>query len=149
MSEQTKREIIENWLEIGFTQPAEKISEIFYFDKRDYEFFSILVSDYFLFDENLEIARDVTSNYPESILILLTNRIKRIENKDKSIIALPRLGKLNDEINKNISEEIDTFLNLNSINIDATSIWEIDETGSVTIDLKNYKKQKSWWKFWK
>ena len=149
MSEQTKREIIENWLEIGFTQPAEKISEIFYFDKRDHEFFSILVSDYFLFDENLEIARDVTSNYPESILILLTNRIKRIENKDKSIIALPRLGKLNDEINKNISEEIDTFLNLNSINIDATSIWEIDETGSVTIDLKNYKKQNSWWKFWK
>ncbi|WP_264565775.1 hypothetical protein [Flavobacterium sp. N3904] len=148
MSEQTKREIIENWLEIGFTQPAEKISEIFYFDKRDYEFFSILVSDYFLFDENLEIARDVTSNYPESILILLINRIKRIENKDKSIIALPRFGKLNGEVDKNISEEIDTFLNLNSINIDSTSIWEIDETGSVTINLKNYKKQKSWWKFW-
>lgn len=149
MSELTKKQIVENWLKIGFNQPAERFSEIFYFDKRDNEFFSILVSDYFLFNENLEIDENVTSNYSERILIVLTDRVNRIENNDKSIVALPRFGNLNGESDKNISEEINKFLNLNSIDIDQTSIWEVDETGTVTIDLRKDKKQKSWWRFWK
>ena len=84
MKLQTKQEQIENWLRIGFTQPIGKISEVFYYDKRDNQFFSILVSDYFNFDENYKIPNNVTSSYPKNILLILADRMQRIENNDKS-----------------------------------------------------------------
>ncbi len=37
--EQTVEERIYNWLKIGFLQPRERISELFYYDKRDNQFF--------------------------------------------------------------------------------------------------------------
>lgn len=146
----TKREQIENWLVIGFTQPLEKISEVFYYDKLDNQFFSILFSDYFHFDENYEVPKNSTSSYSKNILLLLADRMRRIENNDNSIIELPRLGELteNNDI-ENLSEKIDSFINLNAINIDISSVWEIDQTGSITIDLRDEKKKKVWWKFWK
>lgn len=57
----TKQEQIYNWLTTGLQQPADRLSEIFYYDKRDKEFFSILVTDYFMFDENLNIAKNTTT----------------------------------------------------------------------------------------
>lgn len=147
MEYQTKREQIENWLEIGFTQPIDKISEEFYYDKRDNQFFSILISDYFHFDENYKVPENVTSGYSKNILLLLADRMQRIENNDTSILVLPRLGKLNENDGSgNLSEIIDRFIHQNAINIDRSSVWEIDEDGSVTIDLK---KKRAWWKFWK
>lgn len=150
MELQTKREQIENWLVIGFTQPIEKISEVFYYDKRDNLFFSILISDYFHFDENYKVPENATSSYSKNILLLLADRMKRIENNDKSIIALPRFGELTEKNDmENISERIDSFINLNAISIDNSSVWEIDEIGSVTFDLRDEKRKKVWWKFWK
>ena len=88
----TKQEQIYNWLTTGLQQPADLLSEIFYYDKRDNEFFSILVTDYIIFDENLNVAKDTTTTYTKENLEILIERIRRIENKDISIISLPRFG---------------------------------------------------------
>lgn len=78
----SRQEQIYNWLTTGLQQPSDRFSEIFYYDKRDNEFFSILVTDYFMFDENLNIAKDTTTTYTKENLETLIDRIRRIENKD-------------------------------------------------------------------
>jgi len=147
----TKQEQIYNWLTTGLQQPAARLSEIFYYDKRDNEFFSILVTDYFMFDENLNVAENTTTTYSKEDLETLIDRIRRIENKDVSIISLPRLGNSqNTADTESISMEIDSFLNLNSINIETATIWEVEESGTITIDLKNeLLTKKHWLKRWK
>jgi hypothetical protein len=152
--EETFEERIYNWLKIGLLHPSERISESFYFDKRDNEFFSILIVDYFHFDENFNIPKNTTSSYPENTLKILADRIRRIENDDISIISLPRTNKGENTSDEYINQKIETFLNLNSINIKTVSIWDIDTVGSVTINLKGNIESKSrsdkkkWWKFW-
>ncbi len=69
----TKEEQIYNWLSIGFQQPADQLSEIFYYDKRDNEFFSVFVTDYFMFDENLNVAENTTTTYTKENLETLIN----------------------------------------------------------------------------
>jgi hypothetical protein len=149
----TKQEQIYNWLTTGLQQPADRFSEIFYYDKRDNEFFSILVTDYFMFDENLNVAKDTTTTYTKKNLEILTDRIRRIENKDVSIISLPRLGNsANVDNTEFISQQVESFLNLNYINIEIATIWEVEESGTITIDLKNEREplnKKPWWKVWK
>ncbi|MFD1605888.1 hypothetical protein ACFSJW_04730 [Flavobacterium artemisiae] len=155
MDEITKEEQIENWLKIGFSQPEERLYEIFYFDKRDNQFFSILVSDYFHFDEDYTIPKNAVSTYSKDILVVLAERMKRIENDDKSIISLSRAKKDENLTDEYLNQKMETFLNLNSIDITTATIWEVDEIGSVTFNLRddeseaNVSKQKSWWKFWK
>lgn len=155
--EQTLEERIYNWLKIGFLQPSERISELFYYDKRDNQFFSILITDYFHFDENYNVPKNATSSYPENILELLADRMKRIENDDKSIIPLSRTNKEENTDDDYLDQKIETFLNLNSINIKTATIWDVDSIGSITIDLtanneteENQKiEKKNWWEFWK
>jgi hypothetical protein len=149
----TKQEQIHNWLTTGLQQPADRLSEIFYYDKRDNEFFSILVTDYLMFDENLNIAKDTTTTYTKENLETLIDRIKRIESKDVTIISLPRLGNsANVDDTEFISQQAESFLNLNSINIETAKIWEVEENGTITIDLKNESEpitKNQWWKIWK
>ena len=148
----TKQEQIFNWLTVGLHQPTDRLSEIFYYDKRDKEFFSILVTDYLMFDENLNIAKDTTANYTKENLEILIDRIRRIENKDVSIISLPRLGNSTNADNMEfISQQAESFLNLNSINIETATIWEVEKSGTITITLKNEcePSKKPWWKVWK
>ncbi|GGA86304.1 hypothetical protein GCM10008015_28760 [Flavobacterium palustre] len=149
----TRQEQIYNWLTTGLQQPTDRFSEIFYYDKRDNEFFSILVTDYFMFDENLNIAKDITTTYSKENLETLIDRIRRIENKDVAIISLPRLGNSpNTADTEFISQQTESFLNLNSINIETATIWEVEESGTITIDLKNEREsliKKPWWKVWK
>lgn len=149
----SRQEQIYNWLTTGLQQPADRFSEIFYYDKRDNEFFSILVTDYFMFDENLNVAENTTTTYSKENLETLIDRIRRIENKDVSIISLPRLGNYQNTADTEfISLQIDSFLNLNSINIETATIWEVEESGTITIDLKNEGEpvtKKPWWKVWK
>jgi hypothetical protein len=144
----TKQEKINNWLTTGLQQPADKLSEIFYYDKRDNEFFSILVTDYFMFDENLNLEKDTTTTYSKDNLETLIDRIRRIENKDITIISLPRHdNSINADNIQFISKQVESFLYLNSINIDTATIWEIEEIVSITIDLKNEREleiKKNW-----
>jgi hypothetical protein len=145
MNEESYNEQIENWLKIGLSQSPDKISETFYFDKRDNQFFSILITDYFLFDEGFKINKNTSSNYSDVNLKLLIDRLKRIENDSNSIIVLPRFGEI---IEEDLISKMDSFLNLNAINLESTSLWEVEELGDITIDLTN-KKKKHWWQFWK
>ena len=134
----SKQEQIYNWLTTGLQQPSERLSEIFYYDKRDNQFFSIFVTDYFIFDENLNVAKATTTNYTKEDLEILIDRIRRIENKDVAIISLPRLNNSTSVENPElISQHVENFLLLNSINIETATIWEVEENGTITIDLKN------------
>ncbi|KIX22635.1 hypothetical protein SY27_02065 [Flavobacterium sp. 316] len=137
----TYQEQVQNWLQIAFSQSNEKFSEMFYYDIKNKQFFSILVTDYFHFDENFNIPKNTKSTYSNEILKLLKERILKIENNAPDIIPIPRLG------NKtlNFNEEISDFLDRNTITIESTSIWDIDEIGNVTINLSSRK----WWEFWK
>jgi hypothetical protein len=127
----TTQEQIYNWLITGLQQSPVKFTEVFYYDKRDKQFFSILMTDYFLFDQNGEIAQDVSCTYSKTTLLLLTDRIRRI-NIDPQIIAIPRLG----DTDEDYLQHADSFLNLNSINIDNSTIWDVEESGSITLNLK-------------
>lgn len=137
----TYHEQVQNWLQIAFSHSNEKFSEIFYYDIMNKQFFSILITDYFHFDENFNIPKNTKSSYSNEILKLLKERILKIENNAPDIIPIPRLG--NNILNLN--EEISGFLKRNKITIESTTIWEIDEKGNVTINLSNRK----WWKLWK
>ncbi len=131
-----RKEQIYNWLTAGLQQPDSSYSEMFYYDKRDNEFFSILVTDYLMFDKNLNIAKDTTTNYTNNNLEILVDRIKRIENKDVTIISLPRLGNsVNADNTEFIYQQTENFLKLNSIDIQTVKIWEVEENGTITIDL--------------
>jgi len=141
----TKQEQINNWLKIGFGQSENRLSEVFYYDKRDHEFFSILLTDYFILDDNLNIEEGVTTNYSKQNLETLVERIKRIESKNESIIPLPRLGAGTTE--EFISQQIEDFLTLNSINMETLSLCEVEEDGTITFKIEPDLK-KSWWKFW-
>lgn len=183
-----------NWLRIALSQSPNLLSESFYYDKENQEFFSILITDYFMFDEKLEIDKSVTTSYSEENLKKIVKKIKRIENNDKSIIAIPRLTnqkrkaildnfieslpinltaekqRLKEEYyfpdntslkNLNIfdkhfeiegeesiiekwtnfkenvlSIEAETFLNINAIPIHSTKIWDVEESGDITISIK-------------
>jgi len=127
----TIHEQIYNWLITGLQQSPVRFSEVFYYDKRDKQFFSILMTDYFLFDGNGELAKDASSTYSDATLLLLTDRIRRI-NIDPQIIAIPRLGDSDDDY----LQQADSFLNLNAINIDESTIWDVEESGSITLNLK-------------
>lgn len=200
-----------NWLTIGFEQPTGSLTENFYYDKRENEFFSIMAVDYFMLDEEMNVSNNVTTNYSKTQENSLVDRMKRIENNDPSIISIPRVSlddrknfmqrfvdtlsdqKLITILNKRIQnqdyrtnfdfyfgdeadeltkqkweevknnfllQQVDTFLNLNNITVDNSTLWIIDSEGSISIDLTEDKKTKSlpmidepqtkkpWWKFW-
>ena len=127
----TIQDQIYNWLVTGLQLSPTRFSEVFYYDKRDKQFFSILMTDYFLFDKNGDLAKDTSSSYSENTLKLLTDRIRRV-NIDNSIIALPRLGDGDDDY----LQKAETFLNLNSINIDESTIWDVEESGSISFKIE-------------
>ena len=200
-----------NWLTIGFEQSTGSLTENFYYDKRDKEFFSIMAVDYFMLDEKMNVASNVTTNYSKTQENSLVDRMKRIENNDPSIILIPRVslderknfmrkfvdtlsdqkliailnqriqnqdyrtkfdfyfGNEADELTKQrweeakgnfLRQQVDTFLNLNNINVDNSTLWIVDSKGLISMDLTKDKKtkplpiisefqiKKPWWKFW-
>ncbi len=88
------------------------------------------MTDYFLFEADGELAKDATSTYSAGTLKLLKDRVGRI-NIDTDIIALPRLGDTEDDY----LPQADSFLNLNAINVDEATIWEVEESGSITLKI--------------
>jgi hypothetical protein len=81
---------IYDWLQTAFTEPVNRINESYFFDKRDHQFYSVFITDYFLIDPHEQ------NDYPDSPysteeLALLSERINRQENNVPSILDLPRL----------------------------------------------------------
>jgi hypothetical protein len=128
----TDKETIIDWLRIGLQQPEDWVSEIFYFDKRDNQFFSVLITDYFLFDSELNLAKNTTSGYSEKSLKILRDRIIRIDKNDLSILAIPRVGQ---KTELEIQEQIKSFLEINSIDLGIVTIWETDDEATITIKI--------------
>lgn len=125
----TRQEQINNWLTSAFTSGSTKMSEFFYYDRRDNQFFSILQMDHFIVDEKFEVAKDVSVSYSADTIKLLTDRMKRIDSEHSDILSIP----LADE-NGSVQEQIDTFLNLNSIDIDTATIWDTEDP-SITFQV--------------
>jgi hypothetical protein len=128
----TLQQQIYNWLTTGLQQSPTRFSEVFYYDRRDKQFFSIIMTDYFLFEGNWDLAKEATSSYAERTLHLLTDRIRRI-NIDSDIIPLPRLG--DGENEDDYLQQADTFLNLNSISITESTIWDVEESGAINLKI--------------
>src|SRR5687767_11580651 len=93
LKKMTRQEQILNWLMIAFSNGSKAISELFYYDRENNEFFSILVIDYFMVDQNFNILEEVTVSYSQNSIKMLTNRMKRIANNDRSIISIPLADK--------------------------------------------------------
>jgi len=133
---------------IGIQQELDDPSELFYYDKKEKQFFSILHIDYLLFDQNLNIIEDISLYYTREELNILGKRIKKIRTKDSSIQELPRFGIMDSEIK--IKAEITKFIEENSIEIDKVTLFEIFQKEPIyPINRQKVKtKTKSWWKFW-
>lgn len=86
----TKADIY-NWLIMAFSEPLNDLTEAFYYDHRDREFFSIHFMDYILLNDDLTVNESVESSYSDGIRNLIVDRIGRLDNEDNSIVAIPRL----------------------------------------------------------
>ena len=137
-----------HWIMIGIQQELNDPSELFYYDKKEKQFFSILHIDYLLFDQNLNIIEDISMYYTKEELNILRKRIKKIRKKDSSIQELPRFGIMDSEIK--IKAEITKFIEENSIEIDKVTLFETFQKEPIyPIKKKKVKtKTKTWWKFW-
>src|SRR5687767_10928026 len=124
-----RQEQILNWLMIGFEQPIGSLTELFYYDRLSNLFFTIHVSDYFMLDENLDIAPNVTSSYSQDTQEAIVGWIKRIDKKDSQIIYIPRLTQSEREEGYDhnfLLLKAETFLNLNNIDIETAKVWEVE-----------------------
>ncbi len=115
----------------------------------------------FSFNERKEVLiefLDSLNDKNERIKNLYFNTDRTIFNRKFEIESSKNIVK-NWNIYKNeiLLSKAESFLNLNDINISNTKVWEIEDDGSVTIDLTKDDKGKSlggtyrkkWWTFWK
>lgn len=82
---------IENWIAIGLQQPVGSLMEYFYFDEEEYTFFSIVVTDYFMLDEDLSKSNSTTTTYTNEQEDYLVKKINQVENNHPAIISIPRI----------------------------------------------------------
>jgi hypothetical protein len=193
---------IRTWLERAFCEPFGRINEAYYFDRRNNEFFSVFITDYFLTDPG-STEEFPNSPYSQEELATLSQRIDRLEDNSSFIISIPRLtiqerkeimqlfidkqgfsqkneidaaiagqnertafdfvGLLpTEQIEKwqqfkfnQIQMKIETFCNLNHIDLDNTTLWTDEKMTSTTFRIRNTlgsdnkKLKKPWWQFWK
>ena len=79
-----------DWLQIAFTDQVDLLNESYHLDKKDNEFFSIYLTDYWLMDPHLS----ANNKHPYTIeeFDSLVQRIERFENNDPFIVYIPRLS---------------------------------------------------------
>lgn len=80
-----------NWLSIGMTQSPGAMSELFFYDREDHLFFSLLFTDFWMLDEDLEVAKDVTTAYTSEVQDALIKKVKKVVQEDEDILTIPRL----------------------------------------------------------
>lgn len=81
---------LQEWLQRAFTDQADSLNESYYFDRLANEFYSVFITDYFLTDPAWKDNVN-SSPYSGGELAALSERISRRENKDPSLVLLPRL----------------------------------------------------------
>ncbi len=132
----TSQEQIHNWLVSAFNNGQEGFSEFFYYDRLDHEFFSILLMDYFMFDENFNIATNVTTSYSPANIKTLATRMKRISQHDPDILSIPLANS-----ESQLQDQISTFLTAHAITEHTATIW-LPEDVSIQISLDDTKPGK-------
>lgn len=85
------REQIINWL-ICASEMDKGMTEMFYYDRLNNAFFSVMMFDYWLFNEDFTIADNVTSSYSQKDLNILADKIRRINNNDPTITMIPGIS---------------------------------------------------------
>ncbi len=137
---------------MSLAKPPNKLTEMFYFDHKNYIFFSIHVVDYFMLNEDMEIDSSVTNiSYSEKNQQEIVDWIKRLEKNDHSIIRVPQKGLEDDKLRK---IEAIKFINENNIDTDKAILWEVESKSSISFDLTADEEiseslNKKWWEFWK
>lgn len=131
-NDSTYKEQIVNWLKIAFTQVGKQPSEDFFYDKRDNQFFSTLLLDYLMFEDDFSLAPGVTTSFTDEKILQLSDRLKRIYSSSTDILPIPKVSKsymtnLNPDDEKNIAIEIEDFLSA------ITYHWKMFPSGKLEV----------------
>lgn len=135
-------------MSIAIQQPIDDQLEMFYYDKTNNEFFSILILDLYLFDKKLNLIEDLSLYYSKGELKILKDRVKRIFNHKPSIVILPKYGIIDDLETK--KQLIESFLTENKIDLSKSKIFINFQKDPICFPSKKNTKNdsKPWWKFW-
>lgn len=190
---------INQWLEIAFLEPFDRINETYFFDRTTNEFYSVFITDYFLIEATS--PEELQNNpYTTDELKTLKDRLNRQEINHPSIIQVPRLtveerrgllqsflseNKLHSKEYQNLVEAengrtdlkfedlligeiqnkwqafksdyvrhaVDTFCNINRIDVETVTLWTDNKMTSISLDLNERSvneiiPKKPWWRFW-
>ncbi len=146
-----KKDHIIGWLGMVLSLEPGRLTESFYFDRKEQLFFSIHVMDYFMVTEDLEIDPASTTNMSEASLQTIVHWMKRLEEDTDSIIQIPQRG-ITDKTLREIQAR--EYILEHQIDLGTARVWEIDSDVSVKVDLTtktegHSKATKKWWEFWK
>lgn len=139
-----------SWILYAVQQSPNESSEFYYFDTTNQEFFSVLTLDLFLFDQKLNPIEGISLYYTYEELIQLKDRLKRIKQKKRSIIPLPRIGIQADQ--EELIKTVTDFLQQNTIDIQKITLSEPLQKEPLSKEKRkfpNLKTAKKWWKIWK
>ena len=137
-----------DWLKIAFQQPIDNNLECFYFDKKLNVFFSITLLETILIDEKFKINYTISPYYTIQELETIRKWIKKIKNKNESIILIPSYSIFQEE--GELIDTINSFLFKNAIRLSNSTFFEVFQTEMVQKEqlISQSKVKKSWWKFW-
>ena len=137
-----------NWLKIAFQQPIDNNLECFYYDKKLNVFFSITLLETILIDEKFKINYYISTYYTIEELEKIRKWIKKIKNKNESIILIPSYGIFQEE--GELIDKINSFLFKNAIRLSNSTLFEVFQREEIQRKqlISQSKAKKSWWKFW-
>ncbi len=117
----TKRENFINWLVIGIRQEPDSLNEVFYYDKANNHFFSLLAMDFILLEQQ------VNHSYTAEDVAIIRDKVSKIKAKEESIIPIPRLSKADREpvAMQDVKAEkvAELFLDKHQIDVESCSFW--------------------------
>lgn len=135
---------IRNWLYIAFMEPENRLNESFYFDRRNNVFYSVFITDYWLTDPDSDLEL-LDAPYTSAELATLSERIDRQEDGSPFILSIPRLteedravlvGYAPEEQQAFVQGKIDSFCNLNGIDLTTCFLWTQKKLTAYTINIK-------------
>ena len=137
-----------HWLKIAFQQPLDNNLECFYFDNKLNIFFSITLLEKLLIDKKFKINYSLSTYYTKEELEKIRKWIKKIKNKNESIILIPSYGIFQEE--EELIETINSFLFKNAIRLSNSTFFEVFQRESIQRKqlISKSEAKKSWWKFW-
>ena len=140
---------LKNWIIFAIQQSQEDNSEKYYYDRKNQEFFSVMVIDLFLFDHKMNVINNISPYYTKDDLKSLKDRLRRIKAKKSSVIELPKYDLIQNP--SEIEEKINLFLTENKINLKESTLCGTFQKEPIPFEKQavTIERKKSWWKVWK